>query len=61
MELWVRLGDWIWRNGVRVMIRSLPTCLSGLLAPLQAWLVGSQGMPAGVGGWDDMLSQEKEG
>lgn len=39
---------------------SLPTCLSGGLAPLQVGLVRSQGMAAGVGGWDDVLSRGKK-
>ena len=49
-ELEVRLGDWIWRTG-----RSEGLQL-GYLLPWPEWSTDSQGMPAGVGDWDKVIS-----
>lgn len=67
MRLWdcsakglnMRLWGWICRTGGRMKISNLPPCFHGPFA-WQTWVVGSQGMPAGIGSWDIGVSWMKK-
>lgn len=43
------LCDWTWRNGGRGKVLQVV-----YMFPWSEWPVGSQEVPAGVGGWDEM-------